>query len=357
MIIKRYIIRTVLQSMLMVTLFLLALQFFILLVNELDDIGTGGYTVFDALQYVFLRVPFEVYNFSPIACLMGALVGLGLLSSNNELVVARMAGLSQTQIILTVLQLGFVVLLGLSVVGESWVPKLLAFAETQKVLLKSGGQAIKTQHGIWLKEKNNFIYIAKARGDHTLAGVIQYQFDGNGRIVLTRSIAQAHFVDNAWQLKRVTTSTVTDKGTEVSKAKNMIWGLALSPQRISVSERSMDEMSLRQLWYYIDLQKRQQVPVKAYEMNFWHRLFQPLSAMVMMLLALPFIFGSLRDKTMGYRVMMGTLAGFFFYILNRVVMSVGLIYRLEPLWITLAPTLFFFVLTTGLMLRQQLRRG
>lgn len=353
MIIKRYILRTVAESILLVTFFLVALQFFILLVNELDDIGTGGYSIFDALTYVSLRVPYEVYNFFPIACLLGSLVGLGVLSSSNELVVARIAGLSKSQMMLTVLKLGLGILIAQSIIGEEWVPKLLAHAESQKILLKSGGQAIKTQYGLWLRDGKNFVYVTKATSDHSLYGVMQYRFDDKGKLIVARAIDKATFGKKGWLLHQVKTSHISDNKVSVTKDKLLPWELNISPQRVSISDKEIDEMSLRQLWQYITIQKKASMSTAAHEINFWYRVFQPLSAVVMMMLALPFIFGSLRDKTMGYRVMMGALAGFSFYILNRLMMSVGLIYLLSPFWITLAPTLLFMLVTVALLIRQE----
>ncbi len=353
MIIKRYILRTVFESILLVTFFLMALQFFILLVNELDDIGTGGYSVFDALTYVSLRLPYEVYSFFPIACLLGALVGLGLLSSSSELTAARVAGLSKQQIILIVLKLGFFILIAQSAIGELWLPKLLSHAENQKVLLKSGGQAIKTHYGLWLRDGRNFVYISKATGDHTLHDVMQYQFDEQGKLVIARHIEKARLENDHWQLYDVKTSRIYPEKVLVSKQKSQPWELNISPQRVSISDKEIDEMNLRQLWKYISIQKKAQMSTVVHEINFWHRVFQPLSALVMMMLALPFIFGSLRDKTMGYRVMLGALAGFSFYILNKLMLSVGLIYLLAPFWITLAPTLLFLALTVMLLLKQE----
>ncbi len=58
------------------------------------------------------------------------------------------------------------------------------------------------------------------------------------------------------------------------------------------------------------------------QVAFWQRLAQPFTTLVMMMLAIPFIFGPLRSSTMGLRFIAGALMGFGFHMINRLFWTV-----------------------------------
>src|SRR6478735_8570381 len=93
-ILERYIAKTVLASIGLVTLMLVGLQIFILFVNQLDDLGKVDYGLAQASVFVLLQMPYQVYLFFPMASLLGCLVGLGVLANHSELIVMRAVGLS-----------------------------------------------------------------------------------------------------------------------------------------------------------------------------------------------------------------------------------------------------------------------
>jgi len=85
------------------------------------------------------------------------------------------------------------------------------------------------------------------------------------------------------------------------------------------------------------------------EFDFWQRLFQPLATLVMICLAVPFIFGPLRTGTMGLRILSGVIVGFGFYILNQFFGPFSMVYQFPPLLAAGLPTLLFATLGVGLL--------
>ena len=73
----------------------------------------------------------------------------------------------------------------------------------------------------------------------------------------------------------------------------------------------------------------------------------------MMLLAVPFIFGSLRSVGIGLRITVGGLLGIGFYLFNAVFGRVALVYHLSPFLGAVLPTLMVFGLWWLLMRRVQ----
>jgi len=65
----------------------------------------------------------------------------------------------------------------------------------------------------------------------------------------------------------------------------------------------------------------------------------PVSSLVMLLIALPFVFGSQRTGGAGNRMLAGLLLGIGFYLLNRTVNHLGQVYHIYPFVSASAPLL------------------
>lgn len=102
-IISRYVKTNALFAMLFAVLGLWALQIVFAYLAELEDIS-DSYTYFDALTYILYKSPYFLEQFTPTGALLGAVIGLGLLANNSELIVMRAAGLSIYRIVSWVLQ-------------------------------------------------------------------------------------------------------------------------------------------------------------------------------------------------------------------------------------------------------------
>ncbi len=76
-------------------------------------------------------------------------------------------------------------------------------------------------------------------------------------------------------------------------------------------------MTLLQLHRYLRAQKRSHQSALNYQLAYWQRLTQPLTTIVMMILAIPFYFWALRSSTMGSKLMVGATVGFSFHIINK----------------------------------------
>ena len=69
----------------------------------------------------------------------------------------------------------------------------------------------------------------------------------------------------------------------------------------------------------------------------------PVSSLIMLFIAVPFVFGSLRSIGTGQRIFIGVMVGFGFYILSQVAGQMGLVYGLPPLLMMLFPNLVFLL--------------
>lgn len=349
----RYIANNVLSAIALVTLMLAGLQVFILFVNQLDDLGKADYGIVQAGIYVLLQMPYQVYLFFPMASLLGCLIGLGIMANNRELVVMRAAGMSIGQVTLAVLKAALLVILVVTVVGETLIPRLAYFANDQKMQALSGGQTLRTASGVWLRHKNDFISIGTILPDDTLQQVFQFRFDEQHHLRLARKITRIEHINGQWQAFDIGETLIHKDKTEARHLDSMPWDVSVKPSILSVSTSEPDEMTINELRRYLRAQKNSHQTALNFQLAYWQRLVQPLTTVVMMILAIPFIFGPLRSSTMGSKLLTGATVGFGFHIINRFFGPFSQVLQWPPELAAIGPTLLFALL--GLFLMRRVR--
>lgn len=350
---ERYIAKTVLASIAMVTLMLAGLQIFILFVNQLDDLGKADYGIVSAGVFVLLQMPYQVYLFFPVASLLGCLIGLGILANHRELIVMRAAGMSIGQVTAAVLKAALVVIILVTVTGETLIPRLAHFANDYKMQAISGGQTLRTSRGVWLRYQNDFIAIETILPDNRLEQVYQFRFDDKNQLRLARKIQHIDYINDSWQAFNIAQTTIHDESTSAEHIESMPWDVMVRPSILSVSSSEPDEMTLQELRRYLRVQKANHQTALNYQLAYWQRLMQPLTTLVMMILAIPFIFGPLRSSTMGSKLLAGATVGFGFHIINRFFGPVSQVLQWPPELAAIGPTCLFALL--GLYLMRKVR--
>ncbi|KTD16617.1 hypothetical protein Ljor_0923 [Legionella jordanis] len=347
----RYIAKTVLASIALVSLLLIGLQIFILFINELDDMGKGDFGILQTAFYVLLQMPYQVYLFFPLASLLGCLIGLGVLANNRELIVMRAAGMSISQVTLAVLKIAFLLIVLVTIVGETIVPKLARWGNDEKMQAINGGQTLRTAYGVWLRNNNDFVAIDTVLPNGVLQNVHQFRFDSNHRMRLTREIGRIVFAEDHWKAFDVAETALDDDKTITRKLPEMVWDVSVKPGVLRGSSNEPDEMNLHDLRQYLRAQKENHQSALNYQLAYWQRLIQPITTAVMMMLAIPFIFGPLRSSTMGSKILIGATVGFGFHIVNRFFGPISQVLQWPAEVGAIGPTCIFALLGLYLMRR------
>lgn len=343
-ILQRYLAITVIKSIMLAMLLLAAISGVIELLHEMSNVGTGNYNITAALIYVITTVPQHIYEFSPMAELIGSIIGLGMLASRSELIAIRASGFSLTDIAVTVLKAALIIAILMSLLGETCVPRLRLWADNYKTYKTSAGQAYASQHGMWVKDKTDFIHIELITSPTKLYGITRYELDGQGRMQQVSRADQATYAEDGWHLTNLKVNSINDSGITINNLPNAVWNINLPPSVLKVAVAEPLQMNLLDLFHYVSYRKHAGLASGEYALSFWQRLFQPLSAAIMILIAVPFISGSLRSTTMGLKLLLGILAGFLFYVLNQFFGPMSMVYQLPPMLAALLPTLIFAII-------------
>ncbi len=238
-----------------------------------------------------------------------------------------------------------------TIAGETLIPKLSGLANDKKLQAMSEGQALKTAKGMWLRNHNDFITIGKVLPDNVLKQVFQFHFDGDHTMTFARKIETLTFQNGHWLAHNVSESVIGEDKVEARKMKEMNWDVDLKPSILQMGEDEPDEMTLSELKRYLEIQKKNHLFAANYQLAYWQRLIQPLTTVVMMVLAIPFIFGPLRSASMGSKLLTGAAVGFGFHMINRIFGPISQVFQLPVEVAAFAPTLLFAMIGIYLVRR------
>jgi len=350
-ILSRYVGKAVLAASALVIVVVLALILVINFLGELRDIGVGEYGVAQAFVYVLLRMPHNLYEFFPVIVMLGSILGLGVLASHRELIIVRASGVSVPRIAAAVVGAALVLIAVITVVGECVAPQANFAAENYKDSLENGGQTVTTASGRWMHEGNNFLHIHRIVGRNHLEGVVRYEFDGQHRLLASYYSKTIDSRNGQWIAPDMVKTVLNGDEAHSTHVKNAKWNLALNVNLLSVGLIAPVSMSLRALADQVHYLKQNGLQAGDFQLEYWKRIFQPLTAIVMMLLAIPFVFGFSRSVTMGWRVSFGIFVGFAFYILNAFLGQFSIVFELPPVFAAIFPTLLFAVFGAVVMVR------
>jgi lipopolysaccharide export system permease protein len=348
-----YVGRTIVATTSLVLVTFVGLSGIIKYVEQLRKVGEGSYDLLQALLFVVLSIPRDIEMFFPMAALLGALIGLGMLASSSELVVMQAAGFSKLNIGMSVLKTAVPLMIIVTLLGQWGAPQAQKMARDLRAFSLSGGSIVSVRSGVWARDVNDFIFIGKI-DDNKLYGLNMWRFDNNKSL---QNILFAEEVDydkdNQWVMKNV---QITDMRDDVLITKQTLpeyrWTTSLAPDKLAVVTVKPEELSLSGLYDYVSYLKTSEQDASRYDLALWRKITQPFSIAVMMLMALSFIFGPLRSVTMGARILSGVIAGFTFYISSEFFGPLSLVYGIPPVFGAVAPSLVFLSVAVMLLRRK-----
>lgn len=356
-ILDRYIARTVASASLLVMLSLLALFFFIELVDELEKLGRGDYGVAQILHYLLFIQPRRIYELFPLAALLGSILGLGMLASNNELVAMRSAGVSLLRLIGSVMKVALWMMLAVLLIGEWIAPPAEQYAQASRATAQSAQFALKTQSGFWTRDGSSFINIRSILPGGHLRDVFIYEFDEQRRLRVATHAAQASYEKDQWVLENVQQSHISEQGVTTRQTARAVWASPLIPELISTLSVKPEYLSSWGLYKYIGYLRDNRQNSQRYEVAFWNKVFLPLVTGVMVFIAIPFVFGALRSVGTGARILAGSLLGVGFHLFNQIFSNAGIAYNLNPLFSAAFPALLFLLIACALLGSMYWRRA
>ena len=332
-----YIARNVLMATLVVMIVIVGLDAIFTLVDELDNIG-GGYQLFDALFYSGLRLPRRIYEYMPMACLIGCLAGLGSMAANSELTVMRAAGVSINRIVYAVLKPMAVLMLISLLLGEYVVPSLERIAQSHRAVAQGAGEALSNKgKGFWHREGNTFMRFNAVEPGGVLHGITRYEFAEDNELKQVVYAQRALYQRSYWQMENIVITHFGDTNVWQDKKESGRWDTELTPEKLSVVIVTPRDMSISGLYRYAAYLDDQGLNSDPYMLSFWRKVTQPLSTFALVILGISFIFGPLRSVTPGYRIFSGIIVGMIYKYAEEILSPASIVLGFDPILASVIP--------------------
>ncbi len=375
--IRRLIYGEVLASIVLVATGFLALFFFFDLVDELQYLGKNNglptandiYQIRHALAYVGLLVPNHLYELLPISVLIGTIFVMARMAESSEYTILRTSGLDPWRALKLLLGLGAFFVVFSFVIGDYIAPA----SEKAAQLLKAKYQNTISvgQTGAWLKEKQPYnSYVAnvkKLSASNEMLDVQVFEFNNKGALVsVTRAAIATFGDDDSWLLKNairsefdipMTNQSATDSserpipkggqsaGVNRTRTDNFRWPTGITSEMVSVALLKPERMATYDLFTYIRHLEANGQAAQRYEIEFWKKVFYPLSCLVMVMLALPFAYLHFRSGGIAAYVFAGVLIGISFFLLNNLFGYVGILQNWQPWLAAATPGLLYMAIS------------
>lgn len=310
----------------------------------------GSYQALEASWFVFVTLPGRLYELFPLVVLIGCLTGLGSLANSSELTVIRASGVSILGItrLVVVPVTGLLILVGL--VGEVAIPEIDNYAQSYRAQLSKS--ATSTRYGVWHRELDEYIYISSATKDGYLEGVriLDIAVDGTPKTQLVAN--QGDYIENqGWLLQEVEYTQFFDDRLKITKLPEWMWTTELTPRQLKNLTMPPEKLSLFQLYQYVKYLNQQGISSDKYQLALWNKLLMPVMTLSLVIVAVSFIFGPLREVATGTRVFVGVLVGLVLKMSQNILGPASLIFGFQPIFSAVVPVTITLILGLWLLSR------
>jgi lipopolysaccharide export system permease protein len=131
---------------------------------------------------------------------------------------------------------------------------------------------------------------------------------------------------------------------------------AVGAEFLNLATTEPEDLSSRELRTVMDYQQSRGASSRPHEFAYWSRWARTLAIPLAVLLALPFLFGSLRASGSGARATLGLILGLSYFLLQRLTESGTFAFGLNATLLAWLPTLLLALAVSVLLMRLKAQR-
>jgi lipopolysaccharide export system permease protein len=329
------------------------------LLDYIELIRRGGSKIQATLGVLFemsaLQLPQTAQEVLPFAVLFGTMLAFWRLTRNNELVVARAAGVSVWQFLTPAVLVALLVgIFAVTVFNPIASVAQAGFERLETSILHQGSDELSLSNaGLWLRQSDEagdqiIIHAGRlASPDLVLDNVTLFFFNDLTQFTSRIDARTAQLETGDWLI---------EKGIrwlpDMPPQSFGRWRLPtqLTPRKIEESFASPDTMSFWELPSFIALLEQSGFPAQRHRLHYNVLLARPFLLCAMVLVAATF---SLRMQRRGGATLMivgGVAAGFLLYVLSDTVFALGISAKVPVVLAAWTPTGISLIFGASLLL-------
>lgn len=357
MIIYKYLFTRFFIGLIVSLSVLVSIEVFFSFTAELKYLNVGNYHMLVVIKYIILNIPRSIEIMFPYAVLIGSMLSLGAMSSDMEFISMQSAGISVSKIIAIILIQAFLLSSIFYYTTDSLVPKYSNKAEKKKNLALNK-KLVFNKNGVWFKDKDTFIKINEIYSDTKLNGITMYSYDKKNILSSIKYVRDAEFIDNKWSLKEINETKINNSLIIKKYTKEVDIDNFIDRKLINIKTHKPSSLSLANVSQNINYLINNNLDANIQKKIYWEKIFKPLSTVIMLFLAMPFIFGKHRSSNLSKRLVLGLFIGIGFFIITSILPNLGMVLGILPFINVFLPHLLFIILGKYLLdyqLRESIR--
>ena len=354
-----YIARTYLRTLALSIVGIMGLFYISTFIDKSDKLFKGQVTLNTILAFLWWETPQFLYYIIAIAVLLSAIVTIGLLTKNSELVVMRACGISLYRTAVPLL----VFALAGSAILFAFEERVLAFsnrrADYLNHIIRGGNpQTFDVLNRKWVTGRGGEIYHYQfydpRRRELTAASVFRFDPQTHGLVQRTYAARAAFAPRNAadtepWEVRggwvRDLAGTEMTRYTPFDKMR-----APFEPaEYFSTEEPAPERMNFKQLRTYIDELEASGYTILKHEVALHRKFAFPLVTLIMTLIAVPFAVTTGKRGAL-YGVGVGIVLALVYWTAGSVFAAFGAGGLIAPLLAAWAPNLLFGAAAAYLLL-------
>ncbi len=327
-ILARYITREMIKYLVMVLLGAVGIYMVVDFFENFDDFIEAGLPAGRILYYFQLKLPLVLVQVTPVGLLLAALVTLGLMNRNNEILSLQAGGLSVRCALRPVVAVGMVFGVLLFFFTETVVPVFIAGANQiwQSEVKKKQGGSTTSANNIWIRERQAIYHIAYYNPHQkTISGVSLNYFDDRFRLMRRVDAERGEFRQGQWVLRDVMEQVRNPQTEEyaVTLIPELTLALDFQPEDLKRVVKRSEEMNSSELLDYIGQVESEGYDATPYRVDVYAKFAQPVALVLLLFVAASLAVQRRVRDSLVLLVAGGGGVFFCYWVLHSFCMSIG----------------------------------
>ena len=247
--IDRHIGREIVGKSFTTAIWLLAVYLFIALLDLLEDVDLENQLTF-VIQIIGLSIPRMIYELAPMIFLIGTIMALATLARQLEFTGMQAGGISKYRIAGSVVGFSLIFAVLMFVWGEIVVP----LSESKRAHIKDSQENVlspkQERSGVWIRDRNQFIYVDEIEKENKLAGIYIYHFSDHGRLVKQTQAEHGNILEDSEVLEMwdVEEKLFNRGEIEVRNSEKLTHPIKVEVNLIGVQRRDPSVLTVKELY-------------------------------------------------------------------------------------------------------------
>lgn len=352
-ILNRYILKQFIRPFFYALLAFVGILLLANIFEYLRSLLKNNVPFFTAFKFFFYTTPPLVVQVIPIAVLLGVMFCLNQLAKNRELMIMKAVGLNIYRIVIPLLCSALIISLGVFALNELFIPPCAQKANMLKEneIEKSGIRSL--YENVSFRYGNQFFYIKvynSQRKEMHVLQIIEQRLDKTVSLRIDAPLGNWKKYENEYEwtlfdgIARKFNPAGEIQSIETFQEKKLL--IKYSPE--DFKEINPEEMSLLNLFNYIESLRESGYYPRDIFVDFYHKISFPFASFFITLAGIPF---ALRSKRSGMATGFGMsiVISFIYWVSMSLGLAWGKAGILPPLFAPFLPNLICLMLGTYLL--------